>query len=493
MFKNRSLSRILSLIQIYVISQSYLCKKLKMRFIIHLLVLFSVVIVSQSCSTTLQTEKPAEKYTAFNYEPVPSTISLPVEMKVPALEALLNRQLTGLIYADTSLDDNGGDNLMVKAWKKDNIKMSFENGRFIYRVPLKLWIKAGWKIQQFGISLSDYREMNAEIALKFQTTVTVNKDWSVSTITTSDGYEWLSKPTLKIGPIDLPITFIADMIISYNKGTINAAIDKGLTQSLDLKTTAKQAWIELQKPMLIDEEYGLWIRVSPKSVSALPITGGKGIIKHTTSIQAVTECFTGKQPPSRINPTLPDLVTTNKLGDEFLANVVSYIGYEYLDSITRLMLINSSYSFGNKTITITGVSVYGNESKMIIATDVTGSIKGKLYFAGLPVYRAVDSSIILNDLQFSIQTKNVLLKSASWLANSGIEKKISKNMSYPIGAELRETYDLIAENLKKYDLGAGFYMTGNLNGIEVQQPVLAPAGIIAPISIKGKLSVRLDD
>jgi len=463
-----------------------------MRFLVSFFVSFSVVIVMQSCSTTLQTEKPAEKYTSFDYKPVPSTINLPVEMKVPALESLLNKQLTGLLYADTSLSDNGGDNMMVKAWKKDNIKMDFANGKFIYRVPLKLWIKAGWKIEKFGISLSDYREMNAEIALKFQTSVSVNKDWTVTTLTTSDGYEWLSKPTLKIGPIDLPITFIADMIISYNKGTINSAIDKGLEQSLDLKTNVKQAWVELQKPMLIDEEYGLWIRVSPLSVSAMPISGGKGIIKHTTSIQAVTECFTGKQPPSRINPTLPDLVTTNKLNDEFIANVVTYMGYEYLDSITRQMLVNTSYTFGKKTITITGVSVYGNETKMIIATDVTGSIKGKLYFAGLPVYRVADSSIILNDLQFAIQTKNVLLKSASWLANSGIEKIISKNMSYPIGSDLRETYDMMSESLKKYELGQGFFLTGILNGLDVQQPVLAPAGIIAPVIIKGKLAVKLE-
>jgi hypothetical protein len=464
-----------------------------MRFLINLFLILSAIVFSSSCSTTLPTEKPAERYTIFNYEPQISTISLPAEMKVTALEAMLNRQLNGLIYADTSLDDNGGDNLMVKAWKKDNIKINFENGRFIYRVPLKLWIKAGWKIQQFGLSLSDYREMNAEIALKFQTTVSVNKDWSVKTITTSDGYEWLSKPTLKIGPVDVPITFIADMIIKYNTATINSAIDKGLEQSLDLKTTATQAWIELQKPILLDEEYGLWLRVSPKSVSALPISGGKGIIKHTTSIQVVTECFSGKEPPARVNPTLPDLQTINKFSDEFIANVISYIGYEYLDSVTRQTLINTSYTFGKKTITITGVSVYGNESKMIIATDVTGSVKGKLYFAGLPTYRASDSSIILSDLQFSAQTKNVVLKSASWIASSGIEKMINRNMSYPVAADMRETYALMAESLKKYELGQGFYLNGTLTGMEVQQPVLAPAGIIAPVVIKGKLIVRLDE
>lgn len=463
-----------------------------MRILLKLLLFVSACLAFQSCSTTLPTEKPAVSYTPFKYEPVPSTISLPVEMKVTALEALLNRQVNGLIYEDNSLDDNGGDNIMVKAWKKENIRLSFEKGQFNYRIPLKLWIKAGWKIDQFGISLSDYREMNAEIALKFHSSVTVNKDWSVTTVTASDGYEWLSKPTLKIGPVEIPITFIADMIIKYNTKTINSAIDDGLKQSLDLKTTARDAWITLQKPMLLSAEYGLWLRVSPKTISALPISGGNGLIRHTSSIQAVTECFTGKQPPSKINAVLPDLLTVNKLSDDFLANVTSYIGYGYLDSITRSMLMNTSYTFGKKTITITGISIYGNENQMIIATDVTGSIKGKLFFSGIPVYRTSDSSIILKDLKFALQTKNVLLKSASWLANSGIEKMISGKMSYPIGSEMRETYTMMAESLKKYELGQGFFISGNLGGMEVFQPVLAPAGIIAPISIKGKLAVRLE-
>ncbi len=156
------------------------------------------------------------------------------------------------------------------------------------------------------------------------------------------------------------------------------------------------------------------------------------------------------------------------------------------------MLINTSYTYEKKKITITGVSVYGNENKMIIATDVIGSINGKLYFSGLPMYRASDSSIILKDLQFSVQTKNLLVKSAAWVANSGIEKMISKNMSYPIGADIRETYDMMVESLNKYEIGEGFIMTGSLSGMDVQQPVLVPAGIIAPVSIKGKLAIKLE-
>jgi len=456
-------------------------------------VLFTAILFLSSCKSSLLPEKPAVSYQEFIYQAKPSVINLPVEMKVKELEAFLNKQLTGLIYEDNSLEDNGGDNLMVKAWKKENIRLSFDKGQFTYTVPLKLWIKAGWKIEKFGISLSDYREVNAEISLDFHSSVNVNKDWSVNTRTASDGYRWLSKPVLKIGPVDLPITFIADLIIKYNMETISSAIDEGMKSSLDLRSNVQQAWIDIQKPILLDEEYKLWLRIIPRSISAVPLSGSKGVIRHTSSIQAVAECFTGEQPPYKVNKTLPDLSPAARLEDNFLVNVTSHISYRYMDSLSKAMLVNSSYQFGKKSILITGVSLYPGEDKMIIETDVSGSLKGKLYFSGKPMYRESDSTIILSGMEFHMKTKNLLLKSASWLVNGGIERILEKKMVYPVGADIRETYDLIQASLNHYELAEGFYIKGKLGKMIVEQPVLTRESIIAPVSMEGNVLIGLEN
>jgi hypothetical protein len=46
--------------------------------------------------------------------------------------------------------------------------------------------------------------------------------------------------------------------------------------SLDLRSNAQKAWVEIQKPMLLDEGYKLWLKVTPVSIAAAPITGSKG-------------------------------------------------------------------------------------------------------------------------------------------------------------------------------------------------------------------------
>ena len=453
-------------------------------------VILAVFFALYGCKTALLPEKPEEKYNQIDIKPQISTINMQFDMTVRSLEALLNRQLTGVIYKDSILDN---DNLLITAWKKENIKLGFENGIFTYRVPLKLYIKAGWKFERFGISLSDYKEMNAEIALNFKTSIAINKDWSITTVTTSQGYEWLSKPVLKLGPIDIPITMIADLIVANNMETINTSIDEGLQSSLDLRANAQEAWVMMQEPMLLDEEYQLWMRLSPKSVSAMPITGGKGIIRQTSAIKAVAECFVGSKPSFSINYTLPEISPLKNADDKFELNIVSYIPYDYLDSVTKAQLVGTSYTFGKRELKINSVALYGSGKNLIIETGVSGSLNGKLYFEGIPVYRESDSSIIFSDLQFNIKTKNLLVKAAGWIAGSGIEKVLVKKMYYPIGEELKSTYQLISDNLKYFALGEGFYLKGSLKQLDIGQITLTKEAAVVPVVLQGNTVIGLEE
>ena len=91
-----------------------------------------------------------------------------------------------------------------------------------------------------------------------------------------------------------------------------------------------------------------------------------------------------------------------------------------------------------------------------------------------------------------LETKAVTKSFGGLLANSEIEKVIGRKMSYPVGSDIRETYDMMVQSLKRYEIGEGFFLTGTLGNMEVQQPILVPAGIVAPVSIKGKLAVKLE-
>jgi hypothetical protein len=451
--------------------------------------LFLIFLAFGACKTIEQPARPQESYITPDYKPHISTISLPLEMDMKSVETLLNKQLSGLIYEDNSLDNNGGDNLMVKAWKKENIKIALTDNQLSYRVPLKLWIKAGWKIEKFGMSVSDYRELNAEIALKFKTKITLNPDWSISTKTESDGYDWISSPVLKVGPVDVPITFIADLILKYNLNKISEAVDDGMKESLDLRPYAKQAWNDVQLPVNLSPEYRLWLTVEPKEILAMPISGKNGKIRQVAAIQSLIMCSVGKQPVIKANPKLPDLKIVNTLSENTVVNMVADIPYAFIDSISQKNLLNKTFSEGKRSITINNISVYGNDNEMIVQTEVSGSITGKLYFKGKPVFYKADSSIRISNFDFEVHTKSIMVKSAGWILKGGIKSAIEKKCVYPVAKQIRETQEAIQQSIVHYTLTNGFFLAGKVDNFEVQELFLTPGSIKAAVSLQGKVRI----
>jgi len=458
--------------------------------------LFTAIIIFASffgCKTAqIQTEKPAEAYQSFVFKPKPSTINLPVEMDINNIETMLNAKLQGLIYENAAMKDADGVNLSVKAWKKDNFKLGLNNNELSYRIPLKLWIKTCPQTHVLGFSLSaGCQELNAEIALKYHTQFSINKDWSISTTTTSDGYEWISSPVLKIGPVNLNIKFVADLILKANKNKINTEIDKAISKNLDVKHYAQQAWDMMQSPMQVSEQYNVWLKITPQELSTLPLSGKNGKIHHNIGIKALTECYVGKEPPTDSSSTLPNLKIVNKLDEGFSINLMSDIPFTTVDSLAKQFLVGKTFTSGKRAITINDMKLYANNDNMVVEATVSGSIKGKLYFMGKPYYDAEKSAIAIRNLDFELKTKNALLKTADWIAHGTIAKMIGEKMVFPLKDNIDQIKQQIQQNITNKEVVDNVIINGNLDDITIDEILMTPESIKLPIIFKGKLSVNL--
>ena len=91
-----------------------------------------------SCSPSIVADKPAETFVPKVYKSELSSISIPVEIELAQINKLVNNSLKGLLYEDNSLEDNGGDNLMFKVYKYEDITIKSIGDLIMYRVPLKI-------------------------------------------------------------------------------------------------------------------------------------------------------------------------------------------------------------------------------------------------------------------------------------------------------------------------------------------------------------------
>lgn len=441
-----------------------------------------------SCRT-LKPTAPIESVLPYSIEKTPSYISLTLETGIDEIEAFINRRFDGLIYEDMDLNNNGGDNLMVRAWKQSRIELGLNGNELRYEIPLKLWIKYYYENKSLGITFTQPIELEGAILLKFKSELSLNPNWTVTSKTTPVGYSWLKSPALRLGPVDIPIGFLADNILKNNQRPIAQAIDNMVSEELNLRQYGIDAWKALSTPMKINEDYNTWIALQPVELYTIPVTSIKGKIVHQLSIKALAEVFLG-QPPHHETASLPDLKIVDKVGKDFSIMLQTRLSYIEMQTIASKYLVDKIFQIGSRSIKVTKIAVFPAGDKIALQAEVEGDVKGTIYFTGVPVYDSVTAEIKLDKIDFDIRTRNVLHKTASWLLNGTINRKIGEKLVFPIQKDVEEAKQQINEYLNNTKLTPELTLNGKIVRLGFGEIKILNDGLLIPIELGGNLKVR---
>jgi len=448
-------------------------------------------VISLFCSCkSIQIEKPKESYLPSNLSPVISELPLQVELDVKKLEIAINKKMNGLIYDGTKISDK---DLSVKVWKSQNFTFTINNNVIEYRVPLKVWSRFAWRMEKFGLAVGDEYEANGSIALMYKTTIQIDKNWKLVSKTVSSGYQWTETPKLNVVGINVPVTPIANLVLSRCDQLISDQIDKSLADAVDLKKYMSLAWTEVQKPRQVSSENDLWIRINPKDLYLSPLTTVGNKLNMAVAFYAQIESFMGTQPLANASLALPPLKYINRPARQFNLNIGTDVTFDKFSEMAKKELLNKKFTDGKKSITITDLSIFGSEGKAVFVADVIGSIKGRIYFTGIMAYNPTKIAVEITDPEFSLKTKNTLVKSANWLLHGMILKKMMPYLSYPVKNDLDKLKTDANNMLSNYPVYDGITLQGQLNNIQVTNLSLIPGALRIQANIKGNVALKVDD
>ncbi len=456
-----------------------------------LLILSLFICLTTACSCkSLDPTQPKAHYD--DYQAPPSVVNLPINISIKDIEKSLNTSIKGLMYEDVSFEDNDKDNLMVKVWKKEDIQLRLRNNSIAYSVPLKLWIKKKIEISQFGINLSDVKEVEGAIRLNFVTDFKVNPDWSISTKTVSDGYRWLETPSIKIVGYSLPVTYIADLLMEQNNDFIGEQIDTYVKDELNLKEYLSGVWENVQEPMLVDDYYNLWLSVVPQQIMLTPFNNNLDSIRMKVGIKAISEVTMGDKPKTNKNKDLPPLKMMNQIPDDFSINIAASIPYKRAAEEAKRTLVGQTFTSGKRSVTVKDIDIWGRKKKLVIKAKVEGSIKGYVYMTGTPVYDAEKAVVSLENLDFDLETKNVIQKTAAWLFNAKITKKMKPYLVFPLEESIADIRTKVQEQLTNNEFDNGVSLSGKLNKMDIEKIYLAPEAIKVVVGSSGSLKINFE-
>ncbi|MFV8341744.1 DUF4403 family protein [Flavobacterium sp. XS2P39] len=465
-----------------------------MKFFSILLILALTLWIS-GCSTSqkLATLKPEpDDAVPLVYENIPSVINLPITIKLKDIENQTNSLLNGLIYEDNTIED---DDIEIKIWKLAPITIENDHENSGERIktilPLKAIVKYRIGTKKLGVDLYNTKEFNLNGVVTLVSDVDLI-NWKLNTKTELKSLDWHESPTMTVFGKNMPVTYLINPGIKLFKSKIEKKIDDAITKSMDFKPTVLSALEKICTPFQMSDVYESWLRIVPLEIYSTSVKLKNDTFILGMGMKCNMETLLGRQPESKFNKNKILLKPVLKIPEEITANIVAVSTYQEASKIMTKNFSGQEFGSGNKKIKVQSVAIWHKNGKMIIALDVLGSVDGTIYLTGFPQYSDKTKEVFFDKLEYALDTKNKLMRTANWLAQGLILKKIQQSCRYSIKPNLDEGKQSMMNYLKNYSPMPGVYINGKMEDIQFQKIELTNQAIIAFIKAKGVVNIAID-
>ena len=462
-------------------------------FSILLVILFIVSISGCSTSQKIATLKPEpDDAIPLVYENVPSFINLPISVKLKDIENQTNALLNGLIYEDNNIED---DDIEMKVWKLSPITIVNDHGSSGERIktvlPLKVIVKYRIGTKKLGISLYDTREFNLNGVVTLLSDVTLT-NWKLNTITELKSLDWNESPTMTVFGKNVPVTYLINPGVKLFKSKIEKKIDAAIEKSMDFKPNVLAALEKICTPFEMSDVYHSWLRIVPIEIYSTNAKLKNDTFMLEMGMKCNMETLIGSKPESKFDATKIILKSVTKIPQDITANIVAVSTYQEASKIMTKNFSGQEFGSGSNKIKVQNVAIWQKKGKMIIALDVMGSVNGTIYLAGFPQYNEQTKEVFFDQLDYALDTKNKLMRTANWLTQGLVLRKIQQSCRYSIKLNLEEGKQSMMNYLKNYSPMQGVYVNGKMEDIQFQKIELTNQAIIAFIKVKGTVNVSVN-
>lgn len=442
-----------------------------------------------SCSTTQKIEalKPLPSNDApMVYKTKTSFVNMPLEISLKEIENQLNKTLIGQIYDDSNLAD---DKTEMKIWKTAPIKLVEKNGKIETIMPLKIWAKVKYGTDFLG--LNDTREINLNGTITMISDVKLS-NWKLSTTSKIEDFEWSESPTILVAGKYVPITYIINPTLSIFKSKVAKKIDEAIENSCDFKPYVLDVLQNMSTPFVTSEQYQTWFKLIPIEVYVTDAVLDKSQIKMDLGLKCNMQTMVGLKPKNTFEREAIQFKAVTKIPNTVSANVAAISTYESASQIITANFKGKEFASGSRKIMVEKVAMWQKDGKIIIQLDMSGSINGSIYLSGIPNYNAVTKEIYFDQMDYVLNSKGILTRTANWLLQGVILRKIQENCRYSIKENLDEGKKSLLPYLSNYSPMKGVFVNGTMNDFEFEKVEVTDKAIIAFITTTGKMSVKID-
>lgn len=285
------------------------------------------------------------------------------------------------------------------------------------------------------------------------------------------------------------VTAIVTTTVQSRLPVVAKRMDDRIQERSERRRGIERTWRKLQEPAELAPD--LWLSLRPGAVEAAPITGSADQ-RIRTSVNVVLDpiVMSGPKPPPE-EGQIPALKLATTLPDGFHLAVPVMADYPWINSRLHQQLVGQTIPMSiGSPVTITSAQLYGSGSNLIVALGVEGGVDGMLYATGRPVIDPATHILRFEQFDFTMDTKNILVRAANWMLRDrileAIEPQTRIDLSGQIGALRRGL-----GNAMRREILPGTWLDGTVAKLEPRGIYPIQGGIEVQLVAEGTMELRL--
>ncbi|HEV2628558.1 MAG TPA: DUF4403 family protein [Pseudolabrys sp.] len=402
---------------------------------------------------------------------------------------ILQRENAWNVFGQIAGKDVGWEG---SVWRWDPVNVQFNNSNFSATAHLLYHFKVGFT--QYGeVASCGYGQPAREMYVGLSGPVRVMPDWYLDA---------------QLSPNVTPGNLCQVTILNFNVTPALASATNGALQQFadkansavrtrsNMQAKAGAIWSALQQP--IDLGQNSWLTINPNGVSVEQprITDAGQYLSLPISLQAEPRIDIGGAPISIFPSPLPP-IGNGPVPREFSVYLQAEMTHAELSRRLRELFVDKYYQISPKWplndayVRIADIQVRSNGPQLVLEVTVDGATHGTLYFVGTPKFikntnGRVGGRVVINDLDYTVETKNVLIKLGDWLLHSRLRAQLRSAARWDVSRELQQAYIGLKGAMNR-TISPDLKLSGSITRFGPGQIWIGSDGVHAFYAVKGHL------
>jgi hypothetical protein len=462
-------------------------------------VLAAALLALAACGTRVDVPAPDTAAATLPFpEPPPSVVTLPISLELGAVV----RKVEGLVPRTQSREDEWhpmgrvpvlGTLYVKEMWERDPLEVALDGDgvevsaqvRYRARIAEQTCLpRLGCRWTQ--LAWCGHEGTMPSLRVGLRTRLRWRRDWTVEPATTAAPVEAGAPCRLTRANVD-----VSERVRNAVQGLLDGAVpqvDAEMRKALVLRSRVEEVWDRLQEP--IPAGKGVFILFRPEAVAVAEPTARGTRMSTTVAVTTRPRVVLGDRPATRPLP-LPDFSREVPKAGEFRINLVAELPYETANRLLADALVGKVVELRGHRIKVRGVQLYpGGGERLALAVKVGGDARGTIYFVGTPIYNPVAQTVVVPDLDFSVESRNVLGRSADWLLHDEMRDRIREAAQFAVGDRVADIRGKVNTAMNR-NLGKAVRLSGHVESLRPVGVVVTQTAIATLVEADGRARVDI--